>query len=71
MPSVEVITFDLWDTIVIDDSDEAKRAAAGLNADEKERIGAMAANDCCAGGNPIQFTAEQYAEIFRCSVHGG
>jgi putative hydrolase of the HAD superfamily len=27
---VEVITFDLWDTIVIDDSDEAKRAAAGL-----------------------------------------
>jgi putative hydrolase of the HAD superfamily len=27
---VKVITFDLWDTIVIDDSDEPKRAAAGL-----------------------------------------
>ena len=30
MPPVKVITFDLWDTIVIDDSDEPKRAAAGL-----------------------------------------
>lgn len=30
-PSVKVVTFDLWDTIVIDDSDEAKRAAAGLS----------------------------------------
>lgn len=28
--SIKVITFDLWDTIVIDDSDEPKRAAAGL-----------------------------------------
>lgn len=27
---VEVITFDVWDTIVVDDSDEPKRAAAGL-----------------------------------------
>lgn len=27
---VEAVTFDLWDTIVIDDSDEPKRAAAGL-----------------------------------------
>ena len=27
---VEAVTFDLWDTIVHDDSDEPKRAAAGL-----------------------------------------
>ncbi|HOD49391.1 MAG TPA: HAD family hydrolase [Candidatus Hydrogenedentes bacterium] len=27
---VEAITFDFWDTIVVDDSDEPKRAAAGL-----------------------------------------
>ncbi|MCP4644480.1 MAG: hypothetical protein GY851_28815, partial [bacterium] len=27
---IEVITFDIWDTIVVDDSDEPKRAAAGL-----------------------------------------
>jgi putative hydrolase of the HAD superfamily len=27
---VEAVTFDLWDTIVYDDSDEPKRAAAGL-----------------------------------------
>jgi putative hydrolase of the HAD superfamily len=29
--AVEVITFDLWDTIVVDDTDEPKRAAAGLS----------------------------------------
>jgi putative hydrolase of the HAD superfamily len=28
--SVKAITFDLWDTLVIDDSDEPKRAARGL-----------------------------------------
>ena len=27
---VKVITFDLWDTIVIDESDEPKRAVLGL-----------------------------------------
>ncbi len=30
MPRVEVITFDLWDCLFIDDSDEPKRAKAGL-----------------------------------------
>ena len=32
MPSmIEAITFDFWDTIAIDDSDEPKRAALGLD----------------------------------------
>ncbi len=31
------LTFDLWDTIVHDDSDEAKRAAAGLRSKRDER----------------------------------
>lgn len=37
---------------------------------EIERIGAMAVDDPSAGGNPIQFKAEQYTEIFRCAVQG-
>ncbi len=45
-------------------------AGMDINADEKERIGAMAVEDPSAGGNPIQFTAEQYTEIFRCAVQG-
>src|SRR5450759_745576 len=30
MPRVRVISFDLWDTVFIDDSDEPKRRAQGL-----------------------------------------
>ena len=37
MPTIEAITFDLWDTIVHDDSDEPKRAAAGLRSKKDER----------------------------------
>ncbi|MEA1950567.1 MAG: iron-containing alcohol dehydrogenase, partial [Planctomycetota bacterium] len=44
-------------------------AEAGINDSEKQRIGVMAVNDPCASGNPIPFTSEQYAEIFRCAVH--
>ena len=29
-PSIQAITFDLWDTVVVDDSDEAKRTAMNL-----------------------------------------
>lgn len=29
MPPIQAISFDLWDTVFIDDSDEPKRAAAG------------------------------------------
>lgn len=38
--------------------------------DEAARIGAMAAVDPTAGGNPIQFSADQYAEIFQ-RAHAG
>jgi len=34
---IKAITFDLWDTIFIDDSDEAKRKAAGRLSKKKER----------------------------------
>jgi len=35
--TLKAITFDLWDTIVHDDSDEPKRAAQGLRAKKAER----------------------------------
>ncbi len=35
--NIEAITFDLWDTIVDDDSDEPKRAALGLRTKRAER----------------------------------
>ena len=34
---IKAITFDLWDTIVDDDSDEPKRAVAGLRSKRAER----------------------------------
>jgi len=37
MTDIQAITFDLWDTIVHDDSDEPKRKAAGLRSKKDER----------------------------------
>jgi len=34
---IRAITFDLWDTLLIDDSDEPKRAAQGLRSKQAER----------------------------------
>lgn len=34
---IKAITFDLWDTVIHDDSDEAKRAAQGLRSKRDER----------------------------------
>lgn len=34
---VRAVTFDFWDTIVVDDSDEPKRAAAGMPAKSEAR----------------------------------
>jgi HAD superfamily hydrolase (TIGR01509 family) len=34
---IKAVTFDLWDTMVHDDSDEAKRAAQGLRSKRDER----------------------------------
>ncbi|NQU61557.1 MAG: HAD family hydrolase [Rhodospirillales bacterium] len=36
-PPIKAVTFDLWDTIVDDDSDEAKRQAQGLRSKPAER----------------------------------
>ncbi len=35
--TIRAVTFDLWDTMVHDDSDEAKRAARGLRSKRDER----------------------------------
>jgi len=45
-------------------------AEIGLNANEKDRVGAMALEDPSAGGNPIQFTAAEYAALFEKAVTG-
>ena len=37
MGDIKAITFDLWDTLVIDDSDEAKRVEQGLRSKFDER----------------------------------
>ena len=37
MGNIKAITFDLWDTLVIDDSDEAKRSEQGLRSKFDER----------------------------------
>ncbi|MFQ3167750.1 MAG: putative hydrolase of the HAD superfamily [Limisphaerales bacterium] len=37
MGTIKAITFDLWDTLVIDDSDEPKRAERGLRSKFDER----------------------------------
>ena len=35
--TIQAISFDLWDTLVVDDSDEAKRAAQSLRSKREER----------------------------------
>ncbi|MBC8245333.1 MAG: HAD family hydrolase [Verrucomicrobia bacterium] len=37
MGNIKAITFDLWDTLVVDDSDEAKRSERGLRSKFDER----------------------------------
>ena len=34
---IKAISFDLWDTVIHDDSDEPKRAAQGLRSKKDER----------------------------------
>lgn len=41
-----------------------------IDAAQAARIGKMAAADPAAGGNPITFNAEEYAEIFTNAVNG-
>ena len=35
--TIKAVTFDLWDTIVDDDSDESQRASQGLRSKKAER----------------------------------
>ena len=39
---VKVVTFDLWDTLILDDSDELERAAAGLRPKTEARLDLIA-----------------------------
>ncbi len=45
-------------------------AAIDISLAKKTLIGSMAVQDSCAGGNPIQFSEEQYSEIFQSAVNG-
>jgi alcohol dehydrogenase class IV len=45
-------------------------AEIGIGTEDTERVGQMAARDPSAGGNPINFSAEQYSELFRAAVDG-
>lgn len=38
MRRIKAVTFDLWDTLVVDDSDEPKRAAQGMPTKPEERL---------------------------------
>lgn len=45
-------------------------AEIGIDSQQAQRIGIMAESDPSASGNPIPFTAAQYAEIFSHAVNG-
>ncbi len=45
-------------------------AEIGIDASQAEKVGLMATEDPSAGGNPIQFSARQYSEIFTAAVQG-
>ena len=47
-------------------------AMSDIGVDEAllERIGEMAVEDPSAAGNPVSFSAEQYAQICRQAIHG-
>jgi len=42
----------------------------GIDDTDQTKVGEMAAADPAAGGNPIAFTADQYATLFHHAVHG-
>lgn len=45
-------------------------SAIGIGAQDALLVGKMATEDACAGGNPIIFNAQQYADIFQDAVSG-
>ena len=42
----------------------------GIDSAQIEKIGQMAVKDLAAGGNPIQFTAQQYSDICLAAING-
>ena len=44
--------------------------AIGISLSKKDLIGSLAAQDSCAASNPVQFSAEEYSQIFQCAVKG-
>lgn len=59
---IEAVTFDFWDTIAIDDSDEPKRAALGLPSKPESRIALFAAR---VTKNHPEISFEQAAEAYQ------
>jgi hypothetical protein len=45
-------------------------AAIDIDDADADKVGAMAAVDPSASGNPIQFSAEDYGQLFKRAVHG-
>ena len=41
-----------------------------IDSQQSNKIGEMAFSDACAGGNPIQFSADEYSSIFDSAVAG-
>ncbi len=61
---ITAITFDFWDTIAIDDSDEPKRAALGLPGKAESRIQLFSEHVI---RNHPQITPEQARKAYRCA----
>jgi alcohol dehydrogenase class IV len=45
-------------------------AGIGIDSDRAQEVGDMAVADPSSGGNPVEFSAEQYASIFKDAVNG-
>jgi alcohol dehydrogenase class IV len=45
-------------------------SAIDIDDNDAEKVGRMAVEDPSAGGNPVNFSAEEYSGIFRAAVHG-
>ncbi len=45
-------------------------AEIGIDEAQAERVGRMAAEDPSAGTNPVNYTSEQYADLFRAAIRG-
>ena len=45
-------------------------AAIDIGLSKKVLIGSLAVQDSCAASNPVQFSAEEYSQIFQCAVKG-